>query len=77
MRHSQRPKDYEELRDRIPFKFSYAEWQELIASGKFDFTPADLTAATLDPDGYLGRHHGYPCFIDVNQGLVGAKELKR
>ena len=64
-RNSQPPKDIAFEREHMKMVFSYAEWQELIDIGKFDFNQHDLTAATLHPEGFLGYHHGYPCFVDI------------
>ena len=76
-RNSQPPKDIAFEREHMKMVFSYAEWQELIDTGEFDFTQQDLTAATLHPEGFLGYHHGYPCFVDIMKGLVGPKELRK
>lgn len=56
-RNSQPPKEIVFDRHKLAMVFSYAEWQAMIETGKFDFTQHDLTAATFHPDGYLGHHH--------------------
>lgn len=74
---SQPPKQFEEIRLKAPFVFSYAEWLELLATGKFNFTLANLQSAAFHPDGFIGYHHGYMCFIDIGAGLVGTTEAQR